>query len=313
MQPHTFQPEPAASEFVLRTLADSLQRLPATRELEQRLLAGAGVRLSDLVDLVGIPAGAESRAALEAVGFRALGAERRVDGHELFEHAGGLFPLFELGPDAKRRLFVRVESVIDFLEAAEIAEPLALEGGTGTLVRRALLARSAEAELWVVERRAERRLVASERALVEGPGDAALARHLEAFRLRPRPADDAEPGFSAALERIRAARNELGSATACELFFEAERRYYARKNRAARLLRAQQDALGFGFANRDHHTYRSSRPAFRSLVAALEALGLECRERFYAGADAGWGAQVMEHTETGICVFADVDLSPEEV
>jgi len=79
------------------------------------------------------------------------------------------------------------------------------------------------------------------------------------------------------------------------------------------VIQAQQDALGLGFANRDHHTYRSSRGAFRSLVAALEALGLICRERFYAGKDAGWGAQVMEHTETGICVFADVDLSPEEV
>jgi hypothetical protein len=38
-----------------------------------------------------------------------------------------------------------------------------------------------------------------------------------------------------------------------------------------------------------------------------------CRERFYAGRDAGWGAQVLEHPTTGICVFADVDLSPEEV
>jgi hypothetical protein len=45
----------------------------------------------------------------------------------------------------------------------------------------------------------------------------------------------------------------------------------------------------------------------------LEALGLHCRERFYAGNEAGWGAQVMEHSGLGICVFADVDLSPEEV
>src|SRR5205823_4999341 len=34
--------------------------------------------------------------------------------------------------------------------------------------------------------------------------------------------------------------------------------------------------------------------------------------RYYAGAEAGWGAQISEQTTTGIVVFADVDLLPEE-
>ena len=38
-----------------------------------------------------------------------------------------------------------------------------------------------------------------------------------------------------------------------------------------------------------------------------------CRERFYAGREAGWGAQVMEQPITGIITFNDVDLSPEEL
>ena len=45
----------------------------------------------------------------------------------------------------------------------------------------------------------------------------------------------------------------------------------------------------------------------------LENLGLAKRERFYAGAEAGWGAQVMESAAVGIVVFADVDLLPDEV
>jgi hypothetical protein len=49
------------------------------------------------------------------------------------------------------------------------------------------------------------------------------------------------------------------------------------------------------------------------MIALFEKLGLLCRERFYAGADAGWGAQVMEHPFAGFVVFADVDLSPEEL
>jgi hypothetical protein len=44
-----------------------------------------------------------------------------------------------------------------------------------------------------------------------------------------------------------------------------------------------------------------------------EKLGFKPRERFYAGAEAGWGAQVMEQHATGITTFNDVDMSPEEL
>jgi hypothetical protein len=77
--------------------------------------------------------------------------------------------------------------------------------------------------------------------------------------------------------------------------------------------KARQDRFGLGWANHDHHTYRSSRRWFPNLIAVLELLGFVCRERFYAGADAGWGAQVLEHPTTGIVIFADVDLAPDEV
>jgi hypothetical protein len=308
-----FQPEPVASELVGRALEEFCVRSASASALGRRLRDEAGVRLSDGVELMSFQADAELRRRLASAGFAPLDGARRIDGVELWEHAGGLFPLFELRGETKRRLFLRVESVVDFLESAGHEQPLALEGNPGAFVRRALLATTSDTELWVAERWTERRLLASERALQEGPGLGALTRHLDAFRLRPRPAGDTASGFEAARSAIRAARTELGEAAACEAFFEAERRYYARKNRAARCVKAQQDALGLGFANRDHHTYRSSRQGFQALVATLEALGLTCRERFYAGKDAGWGAQVMEHTETGICVFADVDLSPEEV
>lgn len=68
-----------------------------------------------------------------------------------------------------------------------------------------------------------------------------------------------------------------------------------------------------GWANHDHHTFRSSRQYFADLVSILEKLGLECRERFYAGAEAGWGAQVLEQKACGLVVFADVDLNEEEL
>jgi hypothetical protein len=106
---------------------------------------------------------------------------------------------------------------------------------------------------------------------------------------------------------------DLGSDTAAWIAFEAERSYWQRRNRAAQLQKASQDSLGLGWANHDHHTYRSSRQAFPLLIQILETFGFHSRERFYAGAEAGWGAQVMEQPVCRFAVFADVDLSPEEV
>jgi hypothetical protein len=308
---HAFHPEPIASDLTHSLVSDYLEATPAAQKLAERLLGRTGSRFRDAIDVLSIPQSAELEQQLRVAGFVRTGSAESTEDAELWEHTTALFPLLELRPDPKLRAYVRVDSVVDFLEASATAS-LVVEGEAGALVRRALIDDEGT-ELWVVERSADRRRVTGVSAVREGPGAALVQRHLDAFRLRPRPLADPAAGFDAALELIRDAQRDLGETTACEVFFEAERRFYTRRNHAARLQKARQDALGVGFHNRDHHTYRSSRGAFRSLVAVLEALGLHCRERFYAGAEAGWGAQVLEHAALGICVFADVDLSPEEV
>jgi hypothetical protein len=307
-----FRPESEASASAGRVVDELFRRSGAARALAERLL-GVGVRLADCIDVLAVPASPELRRELEANGFERVAAERAPSGTELWEHHGALLPLFELTSGGKLRATVRVESVSDFLVASGSEPHGEIEGEPGALVRRVRVGDERDAELWVAERRAERQHVAGRAAPSAGPGPAAILRHLEAFRLRPRPSSAPEQGFAAALTLARSARAELGDALACEVFFEAERRFYERRNGAARLQKARQDALGVGWLNHDHHTYRSSRAHFPALVAVLETLGLVCRERFYPGRDAGWGAQVLEHPTTGICVFADVDLSPEEV
>jgi hypothetical protein len=126
----------------------------------------------------------------------------------------------------------------------------------------------------------------------------------ESFRLRRRKFDGEEAGFEHAMRLIDAAAVEVGVDRACDLFFAAEREYWMRRNRAAQVQKARQDRLGLGWGNHDHHTYRSSREHFPRLIAALEALGMVCRERFYAGREAGWGAQVLEQPNARIVVFA---------
>src|SRR5439155_22248927 len=48
------------------------------------------------------------------------------------------------------------------------------------------------------------------------------------------------------------------------------------------------------------------------LLEFLDRLGFVRRERYYAGVEAGWGAQILEQSVARIVVFADVDLMPEE-
>jgi hypothetical protein len=51
---------------------------------------------------------------------------------------------------------------------------------------------------------------------------------------------------------------------------------------------------------------------FPRLIAMFEKLGFELRERYHAGEQAGWGAQILEHPTTGVVIFADLDLAPDE-
>lgn len=148
----------------------------------------------------------------------------------------------------------------------------------------------------------------------------AIARHrdedprvIEAFRSRPREFANDEEGFRQTARVIDIAIAAAGHDRAVEMFFAAEREYWQSRNRAAQVQKARQDRLGIGWANHDHHTYRSSRVNFAPMIALFERFGFYCRERFYAGLAAGWGAQVLEHDETGIVLFCDVDLSPEEL
>jgi hypothetical protein len=141
--------------------------------------------------------------------------------------------------------------------------------------------------------------------------DALAARELWHGRKR-RFSDDAE-GI-AATEATLARVIELAGSTdlACHLVFEVERAYWQSRNRAAQFQKARQDRLGLGWANHDHHTFRCSRRFFPRIIGMFESLGFALRERYHAGEQAGWGAQILEHPTTGIVIFADLDLAPEE-
>jgi len=303
---YTWSPQPEPAQLVQGVLAECLARNSFAAELSRRMLGETGTRLVDWIDHWGLLVDDPVLPRLRDVGYTRAAAEQGI---VAWEHRGGLFPRVREHSGGARQLAIKVESVVDFL-AAHGLTGVAIEGPPLASVRTATVSRQNDVEVLVIERHGS---LAFDSKPEEEVPLAAIHRHAESLRLRRRDFENDDDGFIHAIQRIEPAIAELGRDRACELFFAAEREYWLRRNKAGRIQKARQDRLGLGWANHDHHTYRSSRASFSLLIAFLERLGFECRERFYAGRDAGWGAQVIEHAVTGITIFADVDLSPEEV
>lgn len=305
LQSHLWTRQPQAEALLKGAVADFLARCPAASALAVRMRDETGTRFFDWIDHLVLPLEADIEQRLVDAGFA---RQTRAGAKLCFVHEGGMFPAVLVERGAPRRVAIKVESVADFLAAQGLSVPI--EGAPLAEFRRVKVASGDGAELWAVERHGYRGF-----EILRAPGEQALKRlrHLELFRTRRREFSDDAQGFDEAEWLVKAAIADLGRDLTTDLFFAAEREYWQRRNRAARAQKARQDALGLGWANHDHHTYRSSRRWFSRLIEIFELLGFHCRERFYAGADAGWGAQVLEQPTAGVVIFADVDLSPEEL
>ena len=298
------QPAPAA--LVQDWIDDFRRHLPAIETLASRMMRETGTRLVDWVDHLWLPEASLSADQLSELGFLA----EREGPLRVWRHLQGMFPTLVTSPGSQRRMAIKVESVADFAAAWGLDDSIHITGGPLSAWRELLVARDGGWELTAVERHGYRGFEPQELS----PDDALrVLYHGELFRRRRRAFAEDTQGFAHASQLIAAAKRDLGIHRTCDLFFAAEREYWQRRNRAGRAQKARQDALGLGWANHDHHTYRSSRAAFHLLIAVLEELGFVCRERFYAGREAGWGAQVLEQPSAGVVIFADVDLLPEEV
>ncbi|HEY1785508.1 MAG TPA: hypothetical protein VGG30_08165 [Pirellulales bacterium] len=319
LEAFVWTPQPEAAQFVDQLVASFCAACPPAARLAQRMLDETGTRLIDWIDHLGLAESAANERKLRELGFE----PGVLDGHRVWQHPLALFPTIHFYRQAEAGMGLRVESVADFLVAQGL-ESTQIEGAPLAAVRKSRLFSSPQAELWVIERHSGHDSPAGG----DGAGGHAGGRrspqvatdtlravleHGEAFRRRARHFDSEEQGFDHAEMLIERAIADLGVNRACDLFFAAEREYWQRRNRAGQVQKARQDALGLGWANHDHHTYRSSREHFTRLIGLFEQLGFQCRERFYGGREAGWGAQVIEQPACGVVIFADVDLSPAEV
>lgn len=304
-----WQPRPRAAAAVHALVEEFLGEHALARDFAQRLRTETGTRLGDWIDHLGVSTTAEQ--TLRDAQFVPVEEDFATEYNgRLWRHEGGMFPMIVTSSDDARSLVIAVESVEAFLDAQHLNPDCTVDGDPLATVRKCLVAREGDAEFWVVERHGGR---GWQLPPLSSDFAVRLQRCRQAFDNRERDFADNNQAFRYTLDLVRQAIDQVGVDRACDLFFASERDYWQRRNHAAQVQKTRQDLLGLGWANHDHHTYRSSRASFVDLIALFEELGCHCRERFYAGAEAGWGAQVLEQPICGIVIFADVDLTPEEL
>jgi hypothetical protein len=304
---------PKADAYVSGLLENYLSDMPPARLLAADVLARTGSRLADWLDHVVLVDGDQPRGELSDLGFK-LRDVPSDPGDAVYHHPGALFPRILLragtgaAPGHVVAAAIQVEDVSRFLMTHRIA--VAIEGTSLSPYRRARVWHSDGRQLLAVERRGDEGFVPQEM-----PPDYPR-RYLDAserWATRPREFDDERSGMEHTLDLARSLVGEMGRDKAAWIAFAVERAFWQHRNRAGQVQKARQDSLGLGWSNHDHHTFRSSRAVFPILIEILETFGFHARERFYAGAEAGWGAQVMEQPVCRFAVFADADLSPGEV
>ncbi|MBA3882415.1 MAG: hypothetical protein H0X73_06775 [Chthoniobacterales bacterium] len=295
-----------AENFILSRIDAFTQQNSSARELSARMRDETGTLILDWTDYLLLPASDEE--VLRATGYTDDPLADAPDAQKQLWHPGAMLPRVLIAPTNAKyplALGIRPERVADFAGVHGITNDI--EGAPLSRFRRMLIAEENGARFEAIERRAYRGYMPAE------PDVKSYLSARELWQSRRRAWDDDLRGMKDGLERITKMIELVGRDLACHLVFEEERRYWQKRNRAATEQKRRQDSLGLGWANHDHHTFRSSRECFVDLIKAWELLGFHRRERYYAGKEAGWGAQIVEQPIEGIIIFNDVDLNPDEV
>ncbi len=297
---------PEADRFIEENVQAFLGRHAFARRLAERMKIETSTLFSVWVDHLQLPARCAQPDALARLGFWEDRRARRPAGARVFYHPYADLPKVLVSARIKE---IGCAIAVDDLWRFQLAQGLSLGiHGDPYSTYRFIRLSEGSADFDVIERRGAQHFIPDAR----GRGETYL-RCFEQWATRPRVFKSEAQGMKETLQLARRIVKALGTGPAATLFLEGERLYWQGRNRAAQIQKARQDALGLGWANHDHHTFRSSRPHFPRLIDILLTFGFKKRERYYAGKEAGWGAQIMEQPEAGVIIFADVDLAPEDV
>jgi hypothetical protein len=298
---------PRVEIFFVRLIDDLKAKNPAIAQFQEKLATHSSTRLIDWLDHLVIPPSFQTRETLEDLGF----LREAHTSCESYNHPGVRLPRVVMagtGSAAIPGIALRVEDVADFLQVNGFTAEI--EGKPLSTFRRCQVSTEKDVCFYVVERRGSEDF---EPAAATDRDLHLYAEAVDTWRTIPRCHDDEEKGYSEIVNLAGKIAAKLGKNRAAHVVCAGERNYWLSRNQAGRVQAMRQQTLGLGWANHDHHTFRSTRHHFAQLVELFARLGFEKRERFYAGAEAGWGAQVMENTAARLVLFLDVDLAPDEV
>ena len=288
---------PEAENFLRTEVSRFLKNNVFAKNLSVKMKTYTSTHFFDWIDHIILPQ--ERVRGIKKLGFEYIG----IDGTDVFKHTKTVFFPVVIGERDFIEIVLKPEDIEHFTKKFGGR----IEGERFAPYRKAAIRRQGKYILSAAERRGYNGFAVHEVNDVD-----AYKKSLKIFAERRRKFPSDKKGLDATQKLVESRMKKLSPARAADAFFRNERTYWQGRNHAGRIQKARQDKLGLGWGNHDHHTYRSSRKNFRQLIEIFERFGYVCRERFFAGEAAGWGAQILEHPVCDIVLFADVDITKNE-
>ena len=297
---------PEAEGFLIKHVNVFLKNHDFTHTLASRIEQETSTRFFDWIDHVVFPYSIVDEKTLKDIGFQEMINVEIPSDKRAFVYPGTIFFPVLLGKKQYTELALKAERLDHFVQVMGTGN--IIEGDIHGTYRKAIISQQSDFILSAVERRGYGGFLVPKKV-----NDTQEYRQtLEAFFCRRRCFENLDEGMDTTQKLIKDTCQKLSQSRVADAFFRAERMYWERRNWISRIQKARQDKFGLGWGNHDHHTFRSSRRNFPRLLKILDMLGFTRREQFFAGEEAGWGAQVLEHLDCNVVVFADIDLSKEE-
>ena len=292
-----------SEDFLQSHINEFLKNNSFAAKLSEGISKITGTRFFDWIDHIILSEKVDS-SELKHLNFT-KSAQKTPSGISAYAISGSTLPPVLLGDSKRIEISMKVDSIIDFCKKNNIQSILPEKPYFP--YRKLDLNSSEDYILSVVERHGSNDFIP-----VESNDLGQYEKALNAFYKRRRIFQNDEEGIIKTQELVNNHLTELTPERTADAFFQSERLYWEERCPVGKRQGIRQDKLGLGWANHDHHTFRCSRENFSLTIALLESLGFKSRERFYAGVDAGWGAQVLEHPICNIALFADVDITELE-
>ena len=249
-----WQCHPKAEQFTKHLLEQAVAQSSFIAQLEQELQDQTNTRLFDWVDHFVVGYSADLEIKLQELGYviEAVHADYRV-----FHHPGAKLARIIVKDKGAplQGVAVLAEDIAHFLMVRGIGSQI--EGSILSEYRRCCVSTEEGVSLWIVERRASTGIEPIYH------NDTYQARYLQAVEIwetRPRDMEDDDEAMMHTLSLGRRLVELVGQDLAAWIILFVERQYWQARNTAAQVQKDRQDRLGMGWANHDHHTFRSSRP-----------------------------------------------------